>query len=61
MNDLTFFTDRREVLFLDALRLMDNEIKNALHKKYGTEITPQDFFDEYCELHIERFGEPFRI
>jgi len=43
-----------------AVMLMDDEIREQLH----TEISPctdQEFYDEYCKRHYQKYGEDFEV
>lgn len=43
-----------------AVALMDDDLREELH----AELAPcgkQEFFDEYCRRHQEKFGEEFVI
>lgn len=48
------------LLFLmDAARnLMDDDLCEQIH---GTVDTDQEFFDAYCKLHEQKYGEPFEL
>lgn len=45
-----------EIYFEAAAQIMDDEIREELTVACETE---QEFFDAYCKLHEERFGEEF--
>lgn len=40
--------------------LMDDDIREAVHAELAP-CTPQAFFDRYCQLHAERYGEPWEL
>lgn len=42
-----------------AVELMDDAIRESIHA--DGEEDPQKFLDRYCELHAEKFGEPFTV
>jgi anti-CRISPR protein AcrIC5 len=44
-----------------AVHYMDDEIREKLHMEYVEKVTEQEFLDLYCEEHIKKFGEEFRI
>lgn len=43
-----------------AVNLMDDELCKELHAELAG-CSKQVFFDEYCERHMEKFGEEFFI
>lgn len=47
------------VRFNAAVALMDDEIRETVHAEGITD--PQKFFDRYCELHREKYGEDFTV
>lgn len=40
--------------------LMDDNIREEVHTELAP-CTPQAFFDRYCQLHAERYGEPWEL
>lgn len=40
--------------------LMDDEIREAIHDEFAP-CTNEEFFDEYCRRHEEKYGSPFVI
>lgn len=45
-----------------ALQLMDDTIREDVHERM-CDIAPctnQEFLDEYCRCHLEKYGEAFR-
>ena len=40
--------------------LMDDDIREEVHAELAP-CTPQAFFDRYCQLHEERYGEPWEL
>lgn len=40
--------------------LMDEEVREDLHMQ-GDAETPQEFVDAYCERHLAKYGEEFRV
>ena len=40
--------------------LMDDDIREEVHAELAP-CTPQAFFDRYCQLHAERYGEPWEL
>lgn len=55
-------TDDRgdEINFNAAVALMDDEIRERLHREMAP-CTDQEFFDAYLEAHFEKYGEEFRV
>lgn len=49
-----------EVFFNAAMMLMDDELVSFLEPILGFE-PEQEFFDAYCEAHLEKYGEPFEL
>lgn len=49
-----------QVDFEAAVNLMDDEIREALHMEMAP-CTEQEFFDAYCEVYEEKYGEEFAI
>ncbi len=49
-----------EVNFEVAIALMDDEIREYLHGKLAP-CSDQEFFDEYCKTHQEKFDEDFEL
>lgn len=45
-----------EINFDAAVNLMDDELREELHRS-GIAETEQEFFDAYAEAHQHRFGE----
>lgn len=43
-----------------AVALMDDDIREQVHAELAP-CTPQAFFDRYCQLHAERYGEPWEL
>ena len=46
-----------EIDFEAAVSIMDDDIREELHSQ-GIE-TEQEFFDRYCERHLEKYSEEF--
>ena len=44
-----------------CVNLMDDEIREELHREYVGEVTEQEFLDLYCEAHYKKYGEEFDI
>ena len=40
--------------------LMDDEIREEMHNEMSP-CTEEEFFEEYCKRHEEKFGSPFVI
>lgn len=49
-----------EIDFDAAGALMDDDIREEVHAELAP-CTPQAFFDRYCQLHAERYGEPWEL
>lgn len=49
-----------EISFSAAVALMDDDIREAAHADLAP-CTPQEFYDEYCKRHMEKYGEEFTI
>lgn len=47
-----------EIDYDAAVNFMDDDIREELHMDIAP-CTEQEFFDAYCERHLERFGEVF--
>ena len=61
-NTTIALTDDRgdEINFNAAVALMDDEIRERLHREMAP-CTDQEFFDAYLEAHFEMYGEEFRV
>ena len=51
----------QEVDFGACVNLMDDEIREELHREYVGEVTEQEILDLYCEAHYKKYGEEFDI
>ena len=49
-----------EVSMDAAVMLMDDEIREAIHSDIAP-CTEQEFVDEYCKRHFEKYGEDFNV
>lgn len=49
-----------EINFEVAVELMDGDIREELHGKLAP-CTEQEFFDEYCKVHEEKYGEEWEL
>ena len=49
-----------EVSMDAAVMLMDDEIREAIHCDIAP-CTEQEFVDEYCKRHFEKYGEDFIV
>lgn len=49
-----------EVSMDAAVMLMDDEIREAIHSDIAP-CTEQEFVDEYCKRHLEKYGEDFFV
>ena len=49
-----------EVSMDAAVMLMDDEIREAIHSDIAP-CTEQEFVDEYCKRHFEKYGEDFIV
>lgn len=43
-----------------AVNLMDDDIRESVHSDLAP-CTNQEFFDEYCKRHFDKFGKEFQI
>ena len=50
----------REIDFEVATNLMDDELREELYMELAP-CTEQEFYDEYCNRHKEKFGEVFHV
>ena len=48
----------KEIDFDAAVNIMDDDLREQLHMDLAP-CTDQEFFDAYCKLHLETFGEEF--
>lgn len=53
--------DGKPVCYMAAVALMDDEIREALHSEHAGKVTPQEFYDLYCEAHREKHNEDFTV
>jgi hypothetical protein len=49
-----------EIDFDAAVNLMDDKIREELHREMAP-CTAQEFFDAYCKAHHEIFGEEWEL
>lgn len=49
----------KDINFQAAVQLMDDELREQAHSIVISD--EQAFFDCYCSLHEEKFGEAFRV
>lgn len=57
--DYVFLNDS-PIPFQAAVMLMDDEIREEVHADLAP-CTDQEFFDEYCKRHLEKYGIEFVI
>lgn len=57
--DYVFFNGS-PIPFPAAVMLMDDEIREEVHADLAP-CTDQQFFDEYCKRHLEKYGIEFVI
>lgn len=58
----TIRTINNNLMDYDAVvSCMDDDLREELHSAYCGEVTEQEFYNIYCELHKERFNEDFLI
>lgn len=50
----------KEIYYNAAVELMDDELREKLHLEMAP-CTDQEFFDAYCKLHEEKFGEEWEL
>lgn len=58
MEEKVLDVNGREIYYLPAVMLMDDELREMLHD----ELSPgssQEFIEEYARRHKEKFGEDF--
>lgn len=53
--------DNNLIDFEIAVQLMDDSLREEIHSNCCGDITEQEFYNIYCELHKERFNEDFLI
>lgn len=41
-----------------VVNLMDDEIREQVHDEIAP-CTPQEFYNRYCALHLEKYGDCF--
>ena len=51
----------QEVDYDACVNLMDDEIREELHREYVGEVTEQEFLGLYCEAHYKKYGQEFEI
>lgn len=57
--DDTVTTSRGEIINFEAVaNAMDSELCEEINEELAP-CTDQEFYDEYCRRHIEKFGEEF--
>lgn len=57
--DDTITTSRGEIINFEAVaNAMDSELSEEINEELAP-CTDQEFYDEYCRRHIEKFGEEF--
>lgn len=49
-----------EINYDAAVALMDDDIREELHEALSP-CTDQEFFDEYCKAHLEKFKEEWEL
>lgn len=59
-TDSMVIVDGRSVDFDAVVELMDDNIREEMHAYYDA-ISDQDFVDEYCRRHKDKFGEHFTV
>ena len=47
--------------FAEAIALMDDEIREAIHRSGKYDGNPEGFLREYERRHAEKYGEEFSI
>jgi hypothetical protein len=64
MHPLTkVIVNEQEFDLYAVVNLMDNDLRNQLHDKFESDrsTTPQQFVDDYCVMHAEKFGDQFVV
>ena len=57
---IVFDGDGNEVCFESAVSLMDDDIREALHRQIAP-CTDQEFYDASCKAHFDKYGEEFQM
>lgn len=57
---MTVILNDREEDFDACVNLMDDDIREALHREMAP-CTEQEFLDAYVEEHFKKYGEDFCI
>ena len=52
--------DGNEIRYAAAVELMDDDLREEIHAELAP-CSNQEFFDEYCRRHAEKFGEDFKV
>lgn len=53
--------DNNLIDFDSVVEIMEDALREEIHSLYCGNITAQEFYNIYCELHKERFNEDFLI
>ena len=48
------------IRFSAAVALMNDDLREEIHADLAP-CSDQEFFDEYCKRHLEKFGDPFCV
>ena len=43
-----------------AVNLMDDDLREVVHAQFAP-CSDQEFYNQYCELHYESYGEEFYV
>lgn len=62
MNEHDFVTNEwgTKINFEAAVNIMDDDIRRRLADEWAF-CTKQNFFDEYCKAHLEKYGEEWEL
>lgn len=58
MEEKVLDVNGREIYYLPAVMLMDDELREMLHDELSP-CSNQEFIEEYARRHKEKFGEDF--
>lgn len=57
---MTVKLNNEAVDFEEAVNLMDDEIREEVHRKMAP-CSEQEFMDAYAKAHHEKYGEEFKV
>lgn len=53
-------TNMDDLAFAAAVELMDDELREEIHREGTYDGDPDGFLAEYCRRHLEKYGEEFQ-